>query len=527
MNSKNIIYFLTAALLVIVMNRAVRAADPLPVLSEYFDMLESSNLETALMMWTEENQERSSRFSIEYLDIPLKIDCSSPIVQNLELMRRFLYQPVRSYESLDHGAYASLEFSKMVGADLVEYTYYVKESGDYYWLIYPQDYFGRTWPVRESRYFRIHYHPDIGKYLNDVLLEEADRFVENTAKTLNISSADVAVIADKKIEYYYCDSDETVKEITGQTTKGMFDLPSNDIISANFPHFHELLHFLINYRLRRLPLFTLPIIQEGMAVYYGGRWGKKPSALFDLGIYIYREGFIDIDSILTYRGFHNYSGADISYPVAEIFTAFLIDRLGQDKMFELYLTLSGKYRELDSLSVTDIQAKIMSATGHEQWTDLIADFNKYLDHAVSGEGAASPGKVTSGKVVLEGSGFKVTEDKTWLAFEFTSPHDKPLRGSLFFGYDQRLAGQHSPLFEEQYSLDSLPFNGYRFGVRFDRNEAGYYDYGTSELVAKFIWGITPLEGYYNEADNTITIRFKKAIIGEKLPDFTKFEYLPL
>ena len=524
---KNKICFILIAVFLTFSTVAAQNLDPLPVLSEYFDMLESGNLETAFLLWTEEDQRRSSKFHIEYLDIPLKIDCSSPIVQNLELMRRFLYQPVRSYEALEHGAYASLLYSKMVGADLVEHTYYVKKSGGYYWLTYPQDYFTKEWPVKESRYFRIHYHPDVGKYLNEVLLEEADRFVEDMAGTLKIPGNDVKVIAEKKIEFYYCDSDKTVKEITGQPTKGLFDLPSNDIISANFPHFHELLHFLINYKLRRLPLYTLPIMQEGLAVYYGGRWGKKPTALLDLGVFLYRESFINFDSMLTFRGFHQQSGADISYPVAEVFSAFLLDRLGQDKTFELYLELSGRSGELQALSVEDIQAKIMKATGHKKWADLLADFNTFLDKDIAGRNAASPGKVDDGKVVLEGDGFKVNEDKNWLGFEFSGPADKPLRGSLFFGFDERLTGGYSPLFEEQYALDSLAYNGYRYGVRFDRNEAGFYDYGTNELVAKFIWGITPLEGYYNETDNTVTIRFRKDIFGGRLPDFAKFEFLPL
>jgi len=438
---RKIYYILATVLLILNFGPTARAGDPLPVISEYFDMLESGNLETAVLMWTEEAQRRSSKFSIEYLDIPLKIDCSSPVVQNLEIMRRFLYQPVRSYKSLDHGAYAALEYSKIVGADLVQHYYYVKESGGYYWLTYPQDYFARDWPIKESRYFRIHYHPDVGKYLNEVLLEESDRFVEEMAATLDISKADVAVIAEKKIEFFYCDNDETVKEITRHTTKGIFDLPSNDIISANFPHFHEILHFLINYKLRRLPLFTLPILQEGLSVYYGGRWGKKPSALYDLGIYIYREKFIEIDSILTYRGFHSNSGADISYPVAAIFSSYLLDRLGQKKIFKLYLELSGRYQELDTLSVVDVQAKLMNATGHKEWSDLIADFDEYLDKKISVEGTASPGKLDTDKIVLKGDGYKVVEDKNWLAFEFTGQPDQPLQGSLFFGFDERLAGQ--------------------------------------------------------------------------------------
>ena len=97
---------------------------------------------------------------------------------------------------------------------------------------------------------------------------------------------------------------------------------------------------------------------------------------------------------------------------------------------------------------------------------------------------------------------------------------------MFFGHDKRLDGESSPLFEEQFQ-GSQPFDGYRYAVRFDRNEAGLYDYGTNELVAKFIWGITPLEGYYDAVANRINIKFKTEVLDDRLPDFKDYKFLPL
>jgi len=525
MKSKNIISSLLL-IFISVLSLTVRAEDPVPVITEYFDMLETGNFETATMMWLPQSQERAVRFGIEYLNIPVRADCASPVVQDLELYRDYMYQPVKKYELLEHGAYAKLEYSQVVEGKSVQHLYFVKRQGDYYWLIYPQDYYAETWPVTETEYFRVHYHPDIEKFLNPVLFEEADRFVEEMAKVLDISKEDVKKIAEKKIEFFYCNNDSTVAEITSQTTKGLFDVASNDIISANFPHFHELTHFLVNYKLRRLPLFTLPVMQEGVAVYYGGRWGKRPSALFDLGIFIYREKFVEIDSILTIRSFRNNSGADISYPVAAVFTSYLMDKLGQDDYFELYLALSGKYKELAVMSPVDIQNKIVEFTGMTDWPTLKADFESYLDEKIEAVKMAAPGRLDDGKVILSGENFTISKNKHWLAFEFPGNKDTLFQGSLFFGRDKRLEGENSPLFEEQFQ-GSQPFDGYRYAVRFDRNEAGLYDYGTNELVAKFIWGITPLEGYYDAAANCITIKFKTEALGDRLPDFEDYKFLPL
>lgn len=504
-----------------------QAYEPVPVIAEYFDMLETGNFETAQMMWETSCQERATRFGIEYTDIPIRTDCTSPVVYDLDVMRRYLYQPVKQYKEFEHETFVRLEYYQTVDDQPVQHFYYLKRDGDFYWLIYPQDFFAREWPVRETKYFRIHYHPDNLKYLNPVLIEESDRFIETTAGTLKISKADLETLAAKKIEFFFCDADSTVSQITSKTTKGLLDLASNDIISATFPHFHEVTHFLINYKLRRLPLFTLPLLQEGLAVYYGGRWGKKPSALFDLGIFIYREKFVELDSLLTLNGFKNNSSADIAYPLAAVFTSYLMDELGQNKYFELYLAGSGKYRNLKNLTADEVKNRLLSFVGFDDWSVLVADFNRYLDDRLAVLKAAEPGRTEKGSIILEDVHFKISKDKDWLAFEFPGQQgDTLFQGSLFFSRDSRLDGAVCPLFEEQFQ-GAVAFEGYRYGVRFDRNEAGLYDYGTNELVAKYIWGITPLEGYYDPGANSIYIKFKMAVFGNRAPDFKDFKFFPL
>jgi hypothetical protein len=59
--------------------------------------------------------------------------------------------------------------------------------------------------------------------------------------------------------------------------------------------------------------------------------------------------------------------------------------------------------------------------------------------------------------------------------------------------------------------------GYRFAVRFDRNEVGLYDYATSHMLAKYIWGISPSTDYYDEADNIVRFRFSCELVDAKKP----------
>jgi len=67
------------------------------------------------------------------------------------------------------------------------------------------------------------------------------------------------------------------------------------------------------------------------------------------------------------------------------------------------------------------------------------------------------------------------------------------------------------LFAKQYSGGSV-FEGYRYGIRYDQNEVGLYDYATGQLLAKYIWGITPSDEYFDEPNNRVMVKFRSALI---------------
>lgn len=521
--------FCICTLGLIMLASAARSAklppSPVGTLTDYFDLLETGNIESAGYLWTEEDQERAHRFGIEYEGIPIKTDCTSPVIQNLDVMRTHLQPPVKRWEQLDDKNFVKLDYSTLVGGKEVSHFYYTQKIGDYYWLVYPQDYYAREWPIRETKYFRIHYNPILEPYLNPAVLDATDRFVEKMADSLDLDKDVLKNIADKKIEYFYCDSDSTVAVITGHLTKGLLDLASNDIISANFPHFHELTHLLVNIKLQHLPLYTLPILREGIAVRYGGRWGKQATALLDLGVYLYQEQLIQLDSILTYKDFMAGSGADISYPVAGLFTTFLMDKLGDKRFYELYLAASGNYERVSGFDIEDIHNLIASTAGEKDWLDLTLDFDRYLKKHVAEKSAAGPGAPAKGKVLIENGDYRVLENKEWIAFEFIDKRPDPAKGNLVFGHVNFPDSNRSMLFDEQYRGE-LPFEGYRFGVRYDQYEAGLYDYVTNQLVAKYIWGITPSPDYFNQAKNTVMIRFRKDLVGDRLSDVVQCKLLP-
>jgi hypothetical protein len=498
----------------------------LPTVNTYFELLQAGDFEVAADLWTPEALERSSRFGIQFTGIPLKVDCASPIMRNVDLAKDLLLPPVRGYQDLDGGKWTSLEFSQMVNGEELKHTYYAQRRGDWAWLAFPQDFFAANWPVVESRFFRVHVHPDVQKYLNDAALSEADRFVQAMADTLKIPKTMCAEMALKKIEYFFCPSDTMVELITGYRSKGTLDLASNDIISSTFPHFHELLHLLVNIRLQNLPLYTLPIVREGIAVRYGGRAGRNHGALMDLGEFLYRDTLVQLDSVLTMRGFEAQAGADIVYPVAGVFAGYLIDKIGLEACLKLYLDMSGPFLILDSMTTADVKTRLTAATAQASWEELITDFDTYLDTYAGQYVTALPGGLTKGKERLRQDGVVVSDDKQWLALEFTWPAGVQPAANLLFGPVPGLSGQYSVLFDEQYG-GSIPFEGYRWGVRLDKNEAGLYDYVTNQLVAKYIWGITPSDEYFDSQNNRVRIKIRKSLLDKQMPKANEVKLLPL
>jgi hypothetical protein len=497
----------------------------LVAVNEYFELISAENFDIAGDMWTPEALERSSRFGISYSDIPLRVDCNSPIIRYYDKLQSRLMSPIRKCETLEEDAWYQVEYSDILGSALLKHNYFVQKRGDWFWLSYSQDFYASEWPVTESRYFRVHAHPEVQKFLNDAVLAEADNFVEKTARRLGMDEATRDLIARDKIEYFYCASDTVVEQITGFLVKGTLDLASNDVISADFPHLHELTHLLVNIRLSELPLYSMPVTREGVAVYLGGRWGKHTSVLMDLAIFLYQQELVVFDSILTMAGFQTASGADIVYPVTGMFCGYLIDRLDVEGFLELYRKLSGKFEYLNGMATSDIQNIILDATGMNDWSDLKVGFDTYVEGYLVNEVVAQPGAGETSRVLVENDRVTVGDSGDWISFVFTAlPEDTLCQGNLLFDKIGLFDGQSSSLYDSQYGSD-IPFEGYRYGVRYDQNEIGLYDYATNLLVAKYIWGITPSDDYFDAEAKTISIRFRKSVFDGRLPEPDEIELL--
>ena len=511
-------------MLLLVAIPAFSAESNINMLTNYFDLVVSGNIESAYYLWTDEARERSSRFGIEYVDIPLKVDCNSPIIRNVELMRDYLQPPVKKEYKLPYG-FSVMEYSNLVEQNIIQHKYYARNIDDYHWLTYAQQYYSIGWMSLESEYFRIHFDSSLENQLHQVTLHEADRYVERMGEVLGLTNEDISMIKEKKIEYFFCKSDEQVKEITGHLIKGTLDLPSNDIISAFFPHYHELVHLLVNIKLKKLPLYTLPIVREGLAVHLGGRWGKAPSTLEGIGQFLLSQDMITIESILTMNDFNNNSVSDIAYPVAGLFSGFIIENIGIKEYLDLYLQLSGDFEKASGLTADNVKQLIKEKLQFESWEQVNEKFNAYLDRHVLQNPMMSPGLSKKGKEIYSDSTIRCMEDDEWFSFEVSAVEADTVTGNILFGFDEQLKIFRSILFEEQYK-GGYPFEGYRYGIRYDQNEVGVYDYATNHLIAKYIFGLQPDEAYLNEKEHKLYFKFRKEVLDYQLADDKKIKVLP-
>ena len=118
----------------------------------------------------------------------------------------------------------------------------------------------------------------------------------------------------------------------------------------------------------------------------------------------------------------------------------------------------------------------------------------------------------------------VYEDKDWFGFELKSGNN-PVTGNFLFEPYEEMVGEKSLLFEEHYKGE-YPFEGFRYGLRFDVNEAGLYDYVSNHLVAKYIYGLQPSDDFYGEGKKIIKVKMRKDLLQNKTDFNGKTGWLP-
>ncbi|MDR3666096.1 MAG: hypothetical protein P4L35_04560, partial [Ignavibacteriaceae bacterium] len=208
---------------------------------------ESGNIKSFLLP---EELVASEQFGISYSGVKNKFLISNDIDPEIKegIKNGLLHFDLKN-EILKNN-YSRLTFS--VPEKNFQRQYYFKDS----LLISAPAYFSAGWIIITSRYFE--FHVSDPSSINEYSIKNLDNFVDNISKRLGLSSKDLALLSDKKIKYFLCRDEAEIKNLTGFNTMGMYYLPYDYLITIYNSHYHELLHLLMNFKLKTLPLYTLP-----------------------------------------------------------------------------------------------------------------------------------------------------------------------------------------------------------------------------------------------------------------------------
>jgi len=483
-------------------------SSPQETFDSYLSALKAHNPNKAAACWTDEAVAESERLGIVFTDISPKYDNASPIVTHLAAIIKKT-AAVHCGEVTTHDDWAELPVWVKVGADSVSTTYFFERVGTDWKISAPLFIHSRGWQVLETECCQINYRDST--LLNEYAIEQLDQYIESVCMKMGMSEAKLAGLQRIKIPYYLGDKDD-VKALTGFETFGMTNLQFDAVITQYLPHPHELTHLLIDYFLKEQPLYTMPFLQEGLACHFGGRWGKSVAVIDQMGCYLLENEVVELDSVLTWRGFYQSVGmSDLSYPVSSEFVGFLIKEGGFEKFLELYRVLSAAPDSLMSLSVTQVHAQIERIYG-VSWGELVTRFEGYRkQHTFSG---IEPGGAAEGKAIfqiVDSTGFvKVSEGVNDYTISAYLGKADQYTNLLFIPNKHKPGSYRSKLFAEHFP--GMTWHGEVGGIRFSSREAGYYDYRTNVLEAKYVTAFNPSDLFWDEKAQVVKFRIDKRLI---------------
>jgi hypothetical protein len=285
---------------------------------------------------------RSQRLGITYTEVKNKCLISFDINDDVKQQIRWQKAEYSYVVPSGEGEYKAVEFS--MRASKYKQMFYFRDGK----FIAPSTYYTKDWQEKTSKYFVFKISEP--KYFNDYCIKRLDDFVDALADSLGFTGGERALLKKEKLYYIFCKDEDEVQKITGYKSKGQSVLAFDEVITAYQTHFHEVAHLLINYKLKKLGLYTHPFFMEGFAVAMGGRGGMAPRVVTDLGYYLQKTAFLTYDSILTYNEFMN-TDANMTYSVAGLYNLFLLHELGVTKYFDLYRKQNGGIEFVKNLKI--------------------------------------------------------------------------------------------------------------------------------------------------------------------------------
>ena len=470
---------------------------PDDVIDSYISCMVKGDYNKAGEYWSEEALAQSRNLEIIYTDVPLKPDCDSPVFTLSDRIRsKEINYSIMGGVNFDNHAVVSISFCS--SRDTLRYEYFLKKEDVNWRLSAPHLIFTKDWGIKTSKYTRIHFsNPEV---FNRFAEAELDDFIDSLGIKFGIDSLRMIYLSEKKIDYYLCDEAE-MEKLTGYKAHGMTKLPFDAVITRHLPHYHELTHLMMNFSKGEIPLYTLPCFQEGLAVYLGGRWGKSPKVLFQMGNLILSNAYVSLEDILTYDGFHTKIGSpDLTYPVSALLVKYIAENFGMECLKTLYRQFSGDQMKVKKFSTADVKQTLETACGlpwYEIEKRVMESAEKCKFSGIEPGFGSGPSAMFIHGLFEDGIDVKIFPGGAQYNYDVYYMDDVEKEGVVLVEscFEKVEDEYRSWMFEEQ--IKDVEYKGEKYGIHFSTQEVGFYNYFTNVLEAKYVYSFFPDKMYFN------------------------------
>lgn len=300
-----------------------------------------------------------------------------------------------------------------------------------------------------------------------------------------------------------------VARLSGAPTVGVANLQQDVVVTSHPCHAHELAHLVVNAWLRQAPAFMLPLLQEGVAVHLGGRWGRHPRVLERVGRAAIDAGWVALDDLLEREAFGGLP-ADLSYAPAGVFAGHLLDTFGAEGLRRACLAASGTLPEVAGWGSDAIRQRLADALTSD-WDTIAEGFaRRAAGPAGTGlsAGLTGPLPVTATETCGDGHCFTIAAGGTAVDIVFTAAPGGPAEGALLFGGSDAPAGPNA-LFAEHFPGRS--WQGQTHGLLVSPDEARLYDYRLQTLVALHAEGFWPDPAWRDPRTGAFAMHIDRAL----------------
>ncbi|MGE5430846.1 MAG: hypothetical protein ACM3QX_07215 [Syntrophomonadaceae bacterium] len=357
--------------------------------------------------------------------------------------------------------------------------------------ISPVLYYTRNWKNFTTKYFSFFISDP--SLFNDYSAEKLDSYAEALAGLLNLTKDDKVLLEKNKIIYILCRDEKEIEKLTGFNTRGMYTLAFDEIVTTFNCHFHELSHLLVNFRLRTLPLYTLPFLQEGFAAATGGRGGLMRNVVLDAGYYLQKSGYVPYNSIITKKEFTS-EDASMTYPVAGLYNYFLLKELGVESYLKLYRSLSGSVRFVESLGIDSIRFPSQLR------------FREFLNAYGFMSGVSFEESGTPGRLIYESSAGKIYDSGKFYIFS--------IKSSMVLSSAEKPGNYKSRKFTEIFP--NINYSGSKYLITANERETSVYNLYTNNLIASYSTGFSFSQKMVPLQDGFYHFQVSKDIFDEDL-----------